>query len=70
MSQAAITGYSGLVEVCIMKASLKRPMSSWRVRLLRTCTMDACENAASSLWVEWVVKTMASCSRGLPLAMP
>ncbi|MNV85870.1 hypothetical protein D3C71_1798540 [compost metagenome] len=53
-----------------MKASLKRPMSSLRLRLSRTCTMDACENAASSLWVEWVVKTMASCSRGLPLAMP
>ena len=37
---------------------------------LRTWIMEACENAASSLCVECVVKMIASCSRGLPLAMP
>ncbi|MOA69719.1 hypothetical protein D3C78_1980640 [compost metagenome] len=53
-----------------MNASLKRSASRSRLAELRTWIIDACENAASNLWVECVVKMIASCSRGLPLAMP
>ncbi|MNV71749.1 hypothetical protein D3C71_1647870 [compost metagenome] len=53
-----------------MNDSLKRSASRSRLAELRTWIIEACENAANSLCVEWVVKMIASCSRGLPLAMP
>ena len=55
--------YCGEVEVCIMNASLKRAMSR---RLSCACWMwiiEACDNAASSLCVEWVAKVIAPFER-------
>ena len=51
--------YCGEVEVCIMKASLKRVMSSCCVSPCWMWIIEACDSAASSLCVEWVAKVMA-----------
>ncbi|MCY1289749.1 hypothetical protein D9M70_388530 [compost metagenome] len=56
-SREAMMPYWGEVEMCIMKASLKRCRSSWRAPPSCTWIIEAWLKAASSLWVEWVVNT-------------
>ena len=55
--------YCGEVEVCIMKASLKRAMSSRLFSACWTWIIEACDNAARSLCVEWVAKVIACAER-------
>ena len=58
-SHEAMIPYCGEVEVCIMKASLKRVMSSCLFSPCCTWIIDACDNAASSLCVDCVAKVIA-----------
>ncbi len=70
-SHDAMMPYCGEVEVCIMKASLKRAMSSRLFSPCCTWIIDACDNAAKSLCVEWVAKVIALAERaGLDDEMP
>ena len=70
-SHDAMMPYCGEVEVCIMKASLKRAMSSRLFSPCCTWIIDACDHAASSLCVEWVAKVIALAARaGLDDEMP
>ena len=61
--------YCGDVEVCIMKASLNSAGVTGTLPE-RICSMDACDTAASSLWVEWVAVTVASSSWRSPRCIP
>jgi hypothetical protein len=54
ISLAAMMAYNGEVVLCIIYASLKRSCSMG-ARPSRTWMNDACESAASSLCVDWVV---------------
>ena len=69
-SREAMMLYCGEVDACIMKDSLKSAWSSGRFPFLMWI-IDACESAASSLWVEWVVMTVGRFSAGRSsLCMP
>src|ERR1051325_9826667 len=57
-SQDAMIPYCGEVEVCIMKASLKRGMSTRFALPCLRWIIEACENAARSLCVDCVAKVM------------
>ncbi|MNP41083.1 hypothetical protein D3C76_1347640 [compost metagenome] len=61
--------YCGDVEMCIMKASLKRSRSSCRAPPSCTWIIEAWLKAASSLWVECVLNTSGlSALREVPMA--
>ena len=53
-----------------MKASLKRVVSILRLSDSWMWIIDACENAASSLCVEWVANTSVWSARGWPRGTP
>ncbi len=63
-SSEAIIGYSGDVVPCIISASLNRSCSTGARGPGRTCTMAPCDSAASSLWVDWVAKTVGRSGPG------
>jgi hypothetical protein len=63
-SSEAIIGYSGDVVPCIISASLNRSCSTGARGAGRTCTMAPCDSAASSLWVDWVAKTVGRSGPG------
>ncbi|MCY1452227.1 hypothetical protein D9M71_691360 [compost metagenome] len=56
-SSEAMMPYCGEVEMCIMKASLKRARSMRRSPLSCTWIIEAWLKAASILCVEWVANT-------------
>ena len=55
MSLETMIGYSGEVDACSMYDSLKRACGIG-LRPSRMCRNEACDSAASSLWVECVAK--------------
>lgn len=68
-----MAGYSAEVVPCIMNASLNRWCSTGARGEDFTCTMAACERAASSLCVDWVEKTVGRSAPSKvsgPTAMP
>jgi hypothetical protein len=68
-SVEAIRLYCGEVDVYIMNDSLKSAGSTG-MRPERMWIIEACESAASSLWVEWVAVTVASCGDRSPRCIP
>ena len=66
-SSEAMMPYCGEVEMCIMKASLKRATSSFRVPPSRTWIIEAWLKAASILCVEWVANTRVPPLREVPM---
>ncbi|MNZ87354.1 hypothetical protein D3C78_1062070 [compost metagenome] len=68
-SMEAMMLYCGEVEVCIMKASLNSAGLTGTLPE-RMWIIEACDSAASSLWVEWVTVTVASSACRSPRCMP
>ena len=56
--------YCGLVEVCIRKASLNTFSSRCSCSESWTRICEACDSPASTLWVDWVAKTIERSQRG------
>ena len=69
-SSEAIMLYCGEVEPCIMYDSLNSAGSILTVPPFRICSMEACEKAVSSLWVDCEQKIGGSSGFTGPSAMP